>query len=286
MKEKIISILIKYAHILLGCFLAAFGVESFLLPNNFIDGGITGLSMLLSEIWNVELAIIILLINIPFMLIGSKRIGFLFSVNSALAIACISALLYFGMFPVLTQDKLLSAVFGGMTLGAGIGFAFRGGAVLDGTEIIALIMSKRFGGRVGDIILIFNVCIFMIGALSLGLDSALYSVLTYMAASKTIDFIVYGFGALGVNIISSKSQLVKERLNKELGLSVTKFKGEGGFSNQPQDILLCVCSRFDIVKIKSLVESFDSTAFIAVHKITETQGGTLKQKKLNKIKPS
>ena len=284
MKEQSPSMLIKYSHILLGCFLAAFGVKSFLLPNHFIDGGITGLSMLLAEIWNIELAIIFLIINIPFVLIGSKRIGFIFSVNSALAIVCISLLLHFGMFPVLTQDKLLSAVFGGMTLGAGIGFAFRGGAVLDGTEIIALIVSRRFGGRVGDIILIFNVCIFMIGALSLGLDRALYSVLTYMAASKTIDFIVYGFGALGVNIISSKSQLVKEMLNKELGLSVTKFKGEGGFSSKQQDILLCVCSRFDIVKIKNLVEKFDTTAFITVHKITETHGGTLKQKKLNQAK--
>ena len=145
--------------VLFGILLASLGIKGFLLPNHFIDGGVTGTSMLISNIFNIELAIIILLINTPFVILGSLQICWKFAARSTLAILGLAIILHFATFPIITNDKLLSAIFGGIALGAGIGFAFRGGAVLDGTEILAIIFSKRFGIKVGDVILIFNAVI-------------------------------------------------------------------------------------------------------------------------------
>lgn len=263
--------------VLLGISLAFIGINGFLLPNGFIDGGVTGLSMLVSKLWKVDLATVIFLINSPFVLIASRRMGLLFSLKSALTIAFFATMLHFLHFPLVTEDKILSAIFGGIALGSGIGFAFRGAAVLDGTEVVALLLSKRFGIRVGDVILCFNVVLFSVAALVIGLESALYSVLTYVSASKAIDFVVYGFELLGMNIVASDSKKIKEAINETLGLSVTIFNGERGFSKQKQEILFCVCGPIDANKVKELTASIDPNAFITTHKINETYGGGLKR---------
>lgn len=261
--------------VLLGIFLATLGIKGFLLPNHFIDGGVTGTSMLISDIFNVELPIIILLINTPFVLMGSRKISFNFAARSALAILGLSLTLHFFTFPIITNDKVLSAIFGGISLGAGIGFAFRGGAVLDGTEILAILLSKRFRLKVGDIILVFNSVIFSISSFFLGIEISLYSVLTYMAASKAINYLVFGFELLGVHIISNTPIKIKNSLVTELGVGVTIYSGKGGLTNRKQEILFCVCSRLDVDKVKSLVTKLDKSAFITIHKITDAYGGKL-----------
>lgn len=272
-KKKCIDLLF----VLIGISLAFIGINGFLLPNGFIDGGVTGLSMLVSKLWKVDLATVIFLINSPFVLIASKKMGLIFSLKSALTIAVFATMLHFLHFPLVTDDKILSAIFGGIALGSGIGFAFRGTAVLDGTEVVALLLSKRFGIRVGDVILSFNVILFSIAALVLGVESSLYSVLTYVSASKAIDFIVYGFELLGMNIVASDSKKIRAAINETLGLSVTIFNGERGFSKQKQDILFCVCGPIDANKVKEVTTKIDPNAFITTHKINETYGGGLQR---------
>ncbi|MBT5855066.1 YitT family protein [bacterium] len=263
-------------YIISGISLTSLGIKSFLLPNHFIDGGITGISMLLSEVSQINLALMVLLINIPFVIISSKQISWKFAIRSTIAILGLAVMLHFIPFPHLTNDKVLSAIFGGLCVGAGIGFAFRGGAVLDGTEILSILLSKKLGLKVGDIILLSNIVIFAFSGVFLGIDRALYSVLTYLSASKAVDFLVYGFHPLGIHIISKDSQKIKQSITSNLGLGITIFNGETGYSASKQDILFCVCSRFDVPKVKELVAEFDSNAFITIHKITDTLGGRLK----------
>jgi len=275
--QEIAKILASILPILFGILLASIGIKGFLLPNHFIDGGVMGTSMLISDIAHFDLALIILLVNTPFVLIGGRQIGLKFAIRSALAILVLSIVIHFATFPILTSDKLLSAIFGGLAVGAGIGFAFRGGAVLDGTEILAIILSKRFGIKVGDVILIFNVIIFSVAGFFLGLESALYSVLTYVAASKAIDFLVYGFDFLGVNIISNNSNKIREAIMSKLELGITIYRGRRGHTEEEQEILFCVCSRLDVPKIKTIVTELDNSAFVTVHKITDSYGGVLKR---------
>ena len=206
--------LLNFALIVAGIFSAAFGLKGFLLSSRFIDGGVTGVSMLLSNIFHAPLSILILVINLPFVAIGYRQIGRTFAIKSVLSIAGLSLVLAFVKFPDITPDKLLTAVFGGFFIGAGIGLAIRGGAVLDGTEIAALLVSRTSNLlNVGDVILILNIFIFLTAAFFLGVDSALYSILTYAAASKTIDFLLHGIEEYrGVTIVSVKSQEVKDAI--------------------------------------------------------------------------
>lgn len=272
--------LVNLLYIISGMFIAVFGINGFLIPNAFIDGGVTGLSMLISDWVNIHLSWIILMFNIPFVILGVKQMGWGFAFRSSLAIFGLACLLYVVSFPVVTRDPLLCAVFGGLILGGGIGFAFRGGVVLDGTEIFAIILSRRFGLNIGDILLIFNACIFFVASLLLGVEPAMYSVLTYLSASKAIDFLVYGFDSMGVNIVIKDSGMLKQLITSELGLGVTVLSGYGGHSDHQQDILYTVCSRFDVQKIKTLVKSMDDSAFISVQKVTDTHGGVIKKYKV------
>src|SRR5438034_2701584 len=191
--KKIVRELLNVLLILLGIFSAALGLKGFLLSSSFIDGGVTGVSMLLSNVLGFPLAVLIPVINLPFVAVAYRQMGWKFALKSALAIAGFSLCLAFVKFPDVTPDKLLSAVFGGFFIGAGIELAIRGGAVLDGTEIAALLVSKSSHLlKVGDLILLLNILIFAAAALFLGIESALYSMLTYFAASKTVDFLIHG----------------------------------------------------------------------------------------------
>src|SRR6185436_3429571 len=227
--------------VLAGIASAAFGLKGFLLSSRFIDGGVTGISMLLSDVLHLPLSILILVINLPFIAVGYRSIGRAFALKSTLAIAGLSLCLAFVKFPDVTPDKLLTAVFGGVFIGAGIGLAIRGGAVLDGTEIAALLVSKGSHLlRVGDVILILNIVIFSAAAFFLGMEIALYSVLTYFAASKTIDFILHGIEEYtAVTIISESSSAIREAIVRRLKRGVTIYKGQGGKSGMEQDILFC-----------------------------------------------
>lgn len=265
--------------IILGVFSAAFGLKGFLLSSHFIDGGVTGISMLLSNVLGWPLALLIPVINVPFITIAYRQIGRVFAIRSVLAIAGLSLCLAFVKFPDVTPDRLLTAVFGGFFIGGGIGLAIRGGAVLDGTEIVALLISKSSHIlKVGDVILILNVIIFSSAAFFLGIDVALYSMLTYFAASKTVDFLIHGVEEhTAIIIVSEKSEPIRQGIIQRLQRGVTVFKGKGGLTNQDQDILYCVVTRLEIGRVKSVVEDFDEGAFVVVHGLADAEGGVVKR---------
>ncbi|MDQ1560186.1 MAG: hypothetical protein QOD32_3246 [Pyrinomonadaceae bacterium] len=271
------------ALIILGILSAGMGLKGFLLSSRFIDGGVTGISMLLSDVLGLPLAILILIINLPFIALGYKQIGRAFALKSALAIAGLSICLAVVKYPDVTPDKLLTAVFGGIFIGAGIGLAIRGGAVLDGTEIAALLVSKSSHLlRVGDVILILNVFIFAAAAFFLGIESALYSILTYVAASKTIDFLLHGIEEYtAIIIISERSEEIRHAIIAHLHRGVTVYKGRGGMSNAEQDILYCVVTRLEIGRVKTVAQDVDASAFILTHPLSDVQGGIIKKTALH-----
>ena len=265
--------------IVLGILSAGFGLKGFLLSSRFIDGGVTGVSMLLSDVLGFPLSILILIINLPFIALGYRQIGKRFAVKSIMAIAGLAVCLAVVKYPDVTPDKLLTAVFGGFFIGAGIGLAIRGGAVLDGTEIAALLISKSSNLlRVGDVILIVNIFIFSAAAFFLGIESALYSILTYFAASKTIDFLIHGIEEYtAVIIISERSSEIREAIIRVLNRGVTVYKGRGGLSDAEQDILYCVVTRLEIGSVKSAATEIDETAFIVIHPLADATGGIIKK---------
>lgn len=267
----------------LGILSAAFGLKGFLLSSRFIDGGVTGVSMLLSDITKLPLALFLPVINLPFIALGYRQIGGKFAFKSAMAIAALSACLALVHFPDVTPDKLLTAVFGGFFIGAGIGLAMRGGAVLDGTEVAALLISKRSSLlRVGDVILILNVFIFSAAAFFLGVEPALYSILTYVAASKTVDFLLHGIEEhTAVVIVSEHSEEIRRAIIRDLGRGVTVYKGRRGWTDVEQNILLCVVTRLEIGRVKGVVEEYDALAFVVVHPLSDVSGGVIKKAALH-----
>ncbi len=270
--------------IILGIFSAAFGLKGFLLSSRFIDGGVTGVSMLVSDISGWPLSILLLVINLPFIAIGYRQIGRKFAIKSTLGIVGLSLCLLLVKFPDVTPDKLLTAVFGGLFIGAGIGLAMRGGSVLDGTEIAALLVSRNSHLlRVGDVILLLNIVIFLTAAFFLGVESAMYSILTYVAATKAIDFLLHGFEEYtAINIISEKGEEIREMIVGQLHRGVTVFKGSGGMGThgetaEDRSILYCVVTRLEIGAVKSVVAEIDPQAFVTTHTLTDVEGGLIKR---------
>jgi uncharacterized membrane-anchored protein YitT (DUF2179 family) len=265
--------------IVLGILSAGLGLKGFLLSSRFIDGGVTGVSMLLSDIFGVRLSILILVVNLPFIALGYRQIGSRFALKSALAIGGLAVCLAVVHYPVVTPDKLLTAVFGGFFIGAGIGLAIRGGAVLDGTEIAALVISKGSSIlKVGDVILLLNVVIFSAAAFHLGIESALYSMLTYFAASKTVDFLIHGIDEYtAVLVVSEKSDEIRHAITAGLNRGVTIYKGRRGLSGAEQDILFCVVTRLEIGGVKAVAREIDESAFIVVHPLSNVEGGLIRR---------
>jgi uncharacterized membrane-anchored protein YitT (DUF2179 family) len=265
--------------IALGILSAAFGLKGFLLSSHFIDGGVTGVSMLISNVFGWPLALLIPVINLPFIALGYKQVGGRFAAKSAAAIAGLALCLALVHFPDVTSDKLLTAVFGGFFIGAGIGLAIRGGAVLDGTEVAALLVSKRSSLlRVGDVILILNVFIFAAAAFFLGVESALYSILTYFAASRTVDFLLHGIEQYtAVVVVSEQSEGIRQAIIRDLARGVTVYKGRRGWSDSDQDIIFCVVTRLEIGRVRALVAEFDPSAFVVVYPLTDVHGGVIKK---------
>jgi len=262
-----------------GILSAGMGLKGFLLSSNFIDGGVTGVSMLLSKTTAAPLALWLPLVNAPFVAVGYRQIGPAFAIRSALAIAGLSAVLAAVRFPHVTPDQLLIAVFGGFFLGAGIGLAVRGGAVLDGTEIAALVISKHSHLlRVGSVILMFNVALFLTAMSVLGVEPALYSILTYFTAAKTLDFVIYGLEEFtAITIVSAESDAIRARITGELERGVTVFRGHGGLTGAEQKILYCVVTRLEIGKVKTIVRAVDPAAFVVSHPLADAEGGVVKR---------
>lgn len=271
-----------------GVIAAGFGLGGFLLPNSFIDGGVTGISLLTEEVTGISLSILLVAINLPFLILGSRTIGKKFAVRSLVAIACLAIVVHFIHYPIVTSDKLLVAVFGGFFLGLGIGLAMRGGAVLDGTEVLAVFLSKKTGLSIGDVILVFNVIIFSFGAYILSIETALYAILTYLAAAKTVDFVIDGVEEyIGVTVISGKSEEIRLAITEKMGRGCTIYQGKRGFSKigeslKETDILFTVITRLELARFKTEIDKIDEQAFIVMNSIKDTKGGMVKKRPLKK----
>lgn len=285
-KVKVTHIINDSFFILIGIISAGFGLKGFLLPNSFIDGGAMGISLLISETTKFSLSILIIVVNFPFIILGYSQIGKQFALKSILAIIGLALIVHFIPYPLVTSDKLLIAVFGGFFLGAGIGMAIRGGAVIDGTEVLAIYLSKKTGLTIGDIILLFNILIFSFGAYILSIEIALYAMLTYMAAAKTVDFVIEGVEEYtGITIISSESEKIRLMITENLGRGVTIYAGKGGFGKKGNalkeiDIIYTVVTRLEIAKLKTEIDKIDTSAFIIMNSIKDTKGGMIKRRPL------
>lgn len=265
---------------------ASFGLESFLIPSGFIDGGVTGISLLATKESSLSLSFFLVIINIPFVLLGWKQIGGTFAIKSIFSIAVLALVVATVHFPIVTSDKLLVAVFGGFFLGAGIGLVIRGGGVIDGTEILAITLSRKRSISVGDIILVFNILIFSVAARLLSIEVALYSILTYLAASKTVDFILEGIEEFtGVTIISPHSYEIAQMIKEKMGRGLTVYSGKRGFGKTGEktdstDIIFTVVTRLEIARLNGEIEKIDPNAFIVMQSIKDTRGGMVKKRPL------
>jgi len=270
--------------VLLGVWSAGFGLRGFLLPNHFIDGGVTGISLLINAKTGFHLSVLIILINIPFVLLGWKQIGGEFSMKSIVAISLLALVVAVFPYPIVTEDKLLIAVFGGFFLGAGIGLTIRGGAVIDGTEILAIFLSRKRSLTVGDFILVFNIIIFSVAAWLFRVETALYAVLTYLAAARTVDFILEGIEEFtGVTIISPHSEEIAEFIKQKMGRGLTIYSGKSGFGKRgdtllANDIIFTVVTRLEITRLTTEIEKIDPNAFIVMTSVRDTRGGMVKKR--------
>ncbi|WP_201982436.1 YitT family protein [Hymenobacter rubidus] len=271
-----------------GVFAAAFGLKAFLLSSHFIDGGVTGVSMLLATGFRLPLSVLIPVINLPFIALGYNQMGRRFAVRSAIGIGGLALVLAFVPFPDITPDRLLTAVFGGVFIGAGIGLAMRGGAVLDGTEIAALLVSRHLVLlKVSDLILILNVVIFGVAVWVLGTEPALYSMLTYFAASRVMEFVLNGIEQYtGVTIVSEHSNDIRRVITEKLGRGVTMYQGKSGYGKRGEqglerDIVFTVVTRLELPALRTAVQEIDPRAFIVQYRIDDAQGGIIKKRALH-----
>ncbi|MCM1009821.1 MAG: YitT family protein [Fusobacterium sp.] len=279
------AILRKVFFLTLGALTAAFAIECFLVPNQIIDGGIVGVSIILNHFFNqFGLGMFIFALNIPFFLLAFNKIGKKFVVQTIYAIIALSlGVNYFHHFETITAQPILIVVFGGILLGTGVGLVLKSGGSMDGTEILSVVLSKKFGFSVGEWIMAFNVIIYTAAGFVFGVENAMYAILTYLVAYKVIDIVQEGFNtSKAVRIVSSKSREIGTELMETLELGVTYVKGTGAFSGKEKEIIFCVVSRLELNKLKEIAKSIDNNAFITVEDVHETYGGQLKKKKKKK----
>jgi uncharacterized membrane-anchored protein YitT (DUF2179 family) len=269
--------------IFLGAVLVSVGLEIFLVPNSIIDGGITGISIILSHLTGMKLGMFLFLLNLPFLFIGYKQIGKTFAVSTLIAVIVMSigtTLLI--PVPVLTKDLLLSAVFGGIILGIGVGLVIRYGGSLDGTEIVAILLNKKSPFSVGEVVMFLNIFILGSAGFVFGWDRAMYSLIAYYIAFKTIDITIEGLDqSKSVWIISERHAEIGDTLVARLGRGVTYLNGEGGYSGDDKKVIFCVITRLEEAKLKSIVEEIDPSAFLAMGNIHDVKGGRFKKKDIH-----
>lgn len=276
---------IDISYAIAGVLFCGFALKGFLVPNHFFDGGVTGISLLLHELYHWNIAYVIILANIPFVIMAAFQVTRAFAFRTIAAIILLGLCLLFIPYPQITSDKLLVSIFGGVFMGVGVGLAMRGGYALDGVEILALYTGKRVSFTISEIILGINIVIFMIAAVKLGIPTALYSILTYYSASRTINFVVEGLEEYtGVTIISGNSEAIKEALVMRLGKGITVYKGERGFMkdsfevSQDCDIVFTVVTRLELRRLNNIVHEIDPKAFVFTNIIKEAAGGILSRK--------
>lgn len=271
---------------LFGVFFAVVALKGFMLPNNFLDGGVTGVSILFRQMFSIDISILLMVLNIPFLIIGYNKIGKTFSIQSFLAISLMAALMYVVDVPTVTHDKVLIAVFGGFLVGLGIGLVIRGGGVIDGLEVIAHYTHKRSGFSTSEIILTFNTVIILGAAIEFGIEPAMYSILVYFTAMKTTDYVVDGFEEYtAMTIISHDHEMVKSLIVNDFGKAISVYKGERGYLpgnfdvSGECDIIMTIVTRLELHRIRKAVLAFDPKAFVYVQSIKEVKGGLVKKTK-------
>ncbi len=270
-----------------GVLSAAFGLKGFLLPNGFLDGGVVGISLLINFLTHIDVSYLLVIINLPFMIIGYTQVSKIFAVKTLVAIVVLAVILAFINFPTVTNDKLLISFFGGFFLGLGIGLSIRGGSVIDGTEVLAIYTSRKTALTVGDFILFLNIMIFSFAAYLINIETALYAILTYLVASKTVDFVVHGIEEYtSVIIVSNKSQQIKDAIINNMGRGVTILKGKTGFGKKGArdmdiDILYSVITRLELQKLKTEIAKIDDEAFVVENSVNDIKGGMIKKRPLH-----
>lgn len=264
----------------IGVFSAAFGLEGFLLPNGFLDGGATGIALLAARLTTLPFPLLLVLINLPFLAIAFKLAGRTFALRASASIFALALVTSVVHFPDMTHDRLLVSVFGGFFLGAGIGLAVRGGSVLDGTEVLALALGRKIGISIGDVIMVMNVAIFGVAAWLIDLETAMYAMITYLAASKTLDLVVEGIEEYtGITIISPHHAEIRDMIANSMGRGLTVYSGKRGFTkgagSHEVDILYCVLTRLEIGRFLAEVDKIDPNAFITMAPVRDVRGGIM-----------
>lgn len=281
--KKIIRIVKKYIFLLLGAVFASIGLEIFLVPNNVIDGGIVGISIITSHLTKLPLGLFIFVLNLPFLAIGYKQIGKTFVVSTLFSITALSiGVTILHPIPGVTKDVLLAAVFGGITLGIGVGLIIRYGGSLDGTEIVAIILDKKTGFSIGEIVMFFNLFILSSAGFIFGWDKAMYSLIAYFIAFKVIDVTVEGLEeSKAVIIISDQPEEISKVLMARLGRGVTMLQGKGAYTGIYKGVLYSVVTRLEIAKLKSIIEEIDPNAFVTFSDVHEVMGGRFKKRAIH-----
>lgn len=282
-KNPILSNIKKYTMLFIGSILAAIGLEIFLVPNQIIDGGIVGLSIMASHLTAIPLSVFIVVFNLPFLYIGYNQIGKTFALSTIFSVISLAYWVsFFHPIPELTHDLFLAAVFGGIVVGIGVGIIIRYGGSLDGTEIVAIILDKRTAFSVGEIIMFFNLFILGSAGFVFTWDKAMYSLVAYFIAFKMIDLVIQGLDeSKGVMIVSENPDEIASALIDRLGRGVTVLYGEGGYTGAPKKVLYSVITRLEIAKLKSIVEEKDENAFVTIHEVHDVLGGKVKKRAIH-----
>lgn len=283
----------EYGQIALGIILASIGLKAFLLPNGFLDGGVTGIALLVNRLIDINISILLIIFSIPFLILGFYTVSRRIVIKSIISILGLALFIHFENFEIITEDKLLISIFGGLFLGAGIGIAIRNGSVLDGSEILGVYLNDKFGLSIGQVILLFNIILFSITAYVISVEVALYSILTYIVTAKVTDLTIEGFeDFIGVTIVSKKYIDIKRAIMEELGAGLTTYKGSKGFGSQGTqedfDIIHTIINRIDIKKMHRIINKIDEDAFIVEFDVNSVKGGVLRHyldKKKNKQLP-
>jgi uncharacterized membrane-anchored protein YitT (DUF2179 family) len=270
-------------HIAVGITLAVLAMKGFMIPNKFLDGGITGISILLYEIFHINISALVIVLNALFIYLGYKRIGKTFAVQTTIAVILLSVALFFINIKPITSDKLLIAIFGGLLMGTGVGLVIRGGGVIDGAEVIAVFTGRKTGFSNSEIIMLINTIIFAVAAFQFGIETAMYSVITYFTATRAINYVVDGIEQFtAVNIISARHEEIKNFLVNEMGKGITVYKGVRGYLpgsfdiKNDVDIIVTIVTRLEIKQMEEALQKIDPKVFMYVQSIKEASGGILK----------
>jgi len=282
-KKTIWKTLKKYTFLLIGAIFASIALEIFLVPNNVIDGGVVGISIISSHLTKLPLGIFIFLFNLPFLILGYKQIGKTFVISTLFAVTVLSiGVTVLHPIPGITKDVLLASVFGGITLGIGVGLIIRYGGSLDGTEIVAIILDKRTGFSIGEIVLFFNIFILSSAGFVFGWDKAMYSLIAYFIAFKVIDVTVEGLEeSKSVIIVSEQPEEIAKVLMARLGRGVTILQGQGAYTGESKGVLYAVVTRLEVAKLKSIIEEIDPGAFVTFSDVHEVMGGRFKKRAIH-----